>query len=81
MQDAGAAAVELNIYYLPGDPLIPARDAEQRYTEILLAVKAAVRIPVAVKISPYFSSTGEMARRLDRAGRRRPRAVQPVPAD
>ena len=68
MQDAGAAAVELNIYYLPGDPLIPARDAEQRYTEILLAVKAAVRIPVAVKIGPYFSSPGEMATVLDQAG-------------
>jgi dihydroorotate dehydrogenase (fumarate) len=68
MQEAGAAAIELNIYYLPGDPLIPARDAERRYTEILLAVKAAVRIPVAVKIGPYFSSPGEMATLLDRAG-------------
>ena len=68
MQDAGAAAIELNIYYLPGDPLIPARDAERRYTEILLAVKAAVRIPVAVKIGPYFSSPGEMATVLDQAG-------------
>jgi dihydroorotate dehydrogenase (fumarate) len=68
MQDAGAAAVELNIYYLSGDPLIPARDAEQRYTEILLAVRAAVEIPVAVKIGPYFSSTGEMAAVLDQAG-------------
>jgi dihydroorotate dehydrogenase (fumarate) len=68
MQDAGAAAVELNIYYLPGDPLIPARVAEQRYTEILLAVRAAVEIPVAVKIGPYFSSPGEMAAVLDQAG-------------
>jgi dihydroorotate dehydrogenase (fumarate) len=68
MQEAGAAAIELNIYYLPGDPLIPARDAERRYTEILISVKAAVRIPVAVKIGPYFSSPGEMATVLDRAG-------------
>jgi len=68
MQEAGAAAIELNIYYLPGDPLIPARDAERRYTEILISVKAAVRIPVAVKIGPYFSSPGEMATLLDRAG-------------
>jgi dihydroorotate dehydrogenase (fumarate) len=68
MQDAGAAAIELNIYYLPGDPLIPARDAERRYTEILISVKAAVRIPVAVKIGPYFSSPGETATLLDRAG-------------
>jgi dihydroorotate dehydrogenase (fumarate) len=68
MQEAGAAAIELNIYYLPGDPLIPPRDAERRYTEILITVKAAVRIPVAVKIGPYFSSPGEMATLLDRAG-------------
>ena len=68
MQEAGAAAIELNIYYLPRDPLIPARDAERRYTEILISVKAAVRIPVAVKIGPYFSSPGEMATVLDRAG-------------
>jgi len=43
----GAAAIELNIYYLPGDPLIPARDAERRYTEILTTVKAVVSVPVA----------------------------------
>ncbi len=68
MQDAGAAAVELNIYYLPSDPLIPGRDAEQRYVDILTTVKAVVSIPVAVKLNPYFSSLGEMAVRLDRAG-------------
>jgi dihydroorotate dehydrogenase (fumarate) len=68
MQDAGAAAIELNIYYLPGDPLIPARDAEQRYLDILTAVKSAVGIPVAVKLTPYFSSFGEMALRLEQAG-------------
>jgi dihydroorotate dehydrogenase (fumarate) len=68
MQAAGASAIELNIYYLPGDPLIPARDAERRYTEILTTVKAVVSIPVAVKLSPYFSSLGEMALVLDHAG-------------
>jgi dihydroorotate dehydrogenase (fumarate) len=68
MQDAGAAAIELNIYYLPGDPLIPASDAEQRYPDILTAVKSAVGIPVAVKLTPYFSSFGEMALRLEQAG-------------
>ena len=68
MQEAGAAAIELNTYYLPGDPLIPARDAERRYTEILVSVKAGVRIPVAVKVGPYFSSPGEMAALLDQAG-------------
>jgi len=68
MQDAGAAAIELNIYYLSSDPLIPGRDAEQRYVDVLSTVKAVVRIPVAVKLNPYFSSAGEMAVRLDRAG-------------
>jgi dihydroorotate dehydrogenase (fumarate) len=68
MEQAGAAAIELNIYYLPGDPLIPARDAERRYTEILTTVKAVVSVPVAVKLSPYFSSFGEMAVVLDHAG-------------
>ena len=67
-QDAGAAAIELNIYYLPGDPLMPARDAEQRYVDILTTVKAVTSIPVAVKLGPYFSSFGEMALRLDHAG-------------
>jgi dihydroorotate dehydrogenase (fumarate) len=68
MQDAGAAAIELNIYYLPGDPQISGRDVEQRHIEILQRVKAAVSVPVAVKLSPYFSSIGEMALRLDAAG-------------
>lgn len=68
MQDAGAAAVELNIYYLPGDPRISGRDVEQRHLDVLSRVKDAVTVPVAVKLSPYFSSTGEIALRLDEAG-------------
>jgi dihydroorotate dehydrogenase (fumarate) len=68
MQDAGAAAIELNIYYLPGDPRISGRDVEQRHVDILRAVKAAVTVPVAVKLSQHFSSTGEIALRLDQAG-------------
>jgi dihydroorotate dehydrogenase (fumarate) len=68
IQSAGADAIELNVYYLPGDPLIPARDAERRYTEILTTVKAVVSIPVAVKLAPFFSSFGEMAVVLNHAG-------------
>lgn len=68
MQEAGAAAIELNVYYLPADPRMPGRDVEQRYIDILTTVKAAVTIPVAVKLGPFFSSTGEVAVRLDRAG-------------
>ena len=68
MQDAGAAAIELNVYYLPGDPQIRGSEVEQRYLDVLTHVKEAVTIPVAVKLSPYFSSTGEIAVRLDEAG-------------
>jgi dihydroorotate dehydrogenase (fumarate) len=68
LEQAGAAAIELNIYHLPFDPLLRGGDIEQRHVDILTAVKAAVTVPVAVKLSPYFSSTGEMALRLDRAG-------------
>jgi dihydroorotate dehydrogenase (fumarate) len=68
MQDAGAAAIELNIYYLPGDPGISGSDVEERHVDVLRRVKAAVTVPVAVKLSPYFSSFGELALRLDEAG-------------
>jgi dihydroorotate dehydrogenase (fumarate) len=68
MQDAGAAAIELNIYYVAGDPRVPGREVEQRYIDVLEHVKGAVSLPIAVKLSPYFSSTAEMAFRLDDAG-------------
>jgi dihydroorotate dehydrogenase (fumarate) len=68
MQESGAAAIELNVYYLPGDPTVSGRDVEQRHVDVLRRVKEAVDVPVAVKLSPYFSSTGEMAMRLDEAG-------------
>ncbi|MGO9033831.1 dihydroorotate dehydrogenase-like protein [Mycobacterium sp.] len=68
MQDAGAAAIELNIYYLPGDARVDGREAEQRHLDVLAAVKDAVRVPVAVKLSPYFSATADMVHRLDVAG-------------
>jgi dihydroorotate dehydrogenase (fumarate) len=68
MQDAGAAAIELNIYYLPGEPTTTGRQVEQRHLDVLQNVKEAVTVPVAVKLSPYFSSPGEIAVTLDRAG-------------
>jgi dihydroorotate dehydrogenase (fumarate) len=75
LERAGAAAIELNIYHLPSEPppaapsaFMAGGEVEQRHLDILAAVKAAVRIPVAVKLSPYYSSMGEMAVRLDRAG-------------
>lgn len=68
MEGAGAAAVELNVYYLPGEPHTAGREVEQRHIDVLERVKSAVTVPVAVKLSPYFSSIGEMALRLDEAG-------------
>ncbi|HUA02585.1 MAG TPA: dihydroorotate dehydrogenase-like protein [Solirubrobacteraceae bacterium] len=68
MENAGAAAIELNIYNVGGDPRLSGREVEQRHLDILERVKSAVTVPVAVKLSPYFSSPGEMALRLDDAG-------------
>jgi dihydroorotate dehydrogenase (fumarate) len=68
MQDAGASAIELNIYYIPADPHITGREVEQRHLDILSRVKGAVSVPVAVKLNPHFSSTGEIALQLDQAG-------------
>lgn len=67
-QDAGAAAIELNIYYIPADPLTTGREVEQRHLDILARVKDTVSVPVAVKLNPAFSSTGDMARQLDQSG-------------
>ncbi len=68
LQEAGAAAIELNIYLVPGDVTTRGRDVEDAHVEILGAVKEAVSIPVAVKLSPFISSIGELAVRLDEAG-------------
>lgn len=68
MQDAGAAAIELNVFFLPGDVHVSGRDVEQRHIDVLARVKAAVTVPVAVKLTPHLSSTGEVAVRLDEAG-------------
>lgn len=67
MQDAGASALELNVYMVPGE-LGSGAEVEERHLEILQGVKQAVSIPVAVKLSPYFSSVGNMCQRLDEAG-------------
>ncbi len=68
MQDAGASGIELNVYYVPGEMSTSARDVEQRHVEILADVKSAVSVPVAMKLSPYFSSFGAVAHSLDEAG-------------
>ena len=68
IEEAGADALELNIYYIPTDPHVTSSDVEDRYLEVLHAVKRTVRIPVAMKLNPFFSSLSSMAKRLETAG-------------
>jgi dihydroorotate dehydrogenase (fumarate) len=68
MEEAGADGIELNIYNIPTDTMQTGAEVEQTYLEIVAAVKDAVRVPVAVKLSPYFSNIAYMARRLDAVG-------------
>jgi dihydroorotate dehydrogenase (fumarate) len=68
IQDAGADALELNIYYLPTELTQTAEIVEKQYCDLVREVKQTVRIPVAVKIGPYFSAMANMALKLDQAG-------------
>jgi dihydroorotate dehydrogenase (fumarate) len=68
IQEAGADALECNIYWIVTDPDMKSAEVEQHYIDIVQAVKSAVTIPVAVKVSPFFSNFANMARRIDAAG-------------
>lgn len=64
MQEAGADAIELNVYYIPTNENLQGSEVENIYLETLRTVKSSVSLPVAMKLSPYFSSTAHMAKRL-----------------
>jgi dihydroorotate dehydrogenase (fumarate) len=68
LEQAGAAAIELNVYSIPDDPAVSGAEVERRCIAIVRQVKSSVRIPVAVKLAPYFSSMPHMAAELVRAG-------------
>jgi dihydroorotate dehydrogenase (fumarate) len=68
IQQAGADALELNVYYIPTNPKMTGAEVEQMYLDVVRDVKKSVSIPVAVKIGPFFSSTANMAARLADAG-------------
>jgi dihydroorotate dehydrogenase (fumarate) len=68
IEEAGADALELNIYNVPSDPDRSAADIENEYLTILSSIKAQVKIPIAVKLSPFFTNFAQFARRLDRQG-------------
>ena len=68
IRDAGADALELNIYYVAADPNLTSAEVEERYIDLVAAVRSSVEIPLAVKVGPFFSSMANMARRLVEAG-------------
>ena len=68
VQAAGADGLELNLYAIPTDPKLPAQRIEDGYLETVRAVKSAVTIPLAVKLSPFFTNLAGFAQRLDEAG-------------
>jgi dihydroorotate dehydrogenase (fumarate) len=68
IEDAGADALELNIYYVSTNPEISGLEVERIYLDVVAAVKSVVSIPLAVKLSPFFSSTANMASRLTERG-------------
>jgi len=68
MEQAGADAIELNIYAIPTDPREPAAEVEARYVELVQQVRRAVSVPLAVKLSPFFTSIPNIVRQLDTAG-------------
>lgn len=68
MEQAGADAIEVNIFFIPGEIEMSSAEVEHRYLNIIDNIKETVKIPVAAKLSPYFSSMGNMAYRLKKAG-------------
>ena len=68
LQQAGAAALELNLFLLPDSLTVTGQEIEQRYFNIVRRVKAEVQIPVSVKLPPYFTSLGNFAAQLESAG-------------
>jgi dihydroorotate dehydrogenase (fumarate) len=68
IQEAGADALELNVYFIAADPDATSEAVEGRYVELVAAVRAEITIPLAVKIGPFFSSVGNVAHKLVAAG-------------
>ncbi|MBK6363588.1 MAG: dihydroorotate dehydrogenase-like protein [Saprospiraceae bacterium] len=68
IEQAGADALEINVYFIPADIRLNSEEVEQRYLDILKMVKSNISIPVAMKLNPYFSSIGNMSKRLSDEG-------------
>ena len=76
IEDAGADALELNIYFVATDPTMTSDDVEQRYIDLMATVREAVKIPVAVKLGQQFSNLTNLVPRLEKAGAGRGGALQ-----
>ncbi|MBN1895311.1 dihydroorotate dehydrogenase-like protein [bacterium] len=70
IQDAGADALELNVYFIPTDPAVQSGTVEQMTLKLVRDIQSRIRIPVSVKLSPYYSALPNVIRRLDQAGAR-----------
>ncbi len=68
IEQAGADALEINLYYIPANPDLTSNDVEQMYVDVLTEIKKSVKIPVAMKLSPFFSSLFAMGKKLEAAG-------------
>jgi dihydroorotate dehydrogenase (fumarate) len=68
IEQAGADGIEINVFYIPGDVHVSAPEVEHRYLNIITEVRNTVKIPIAVKLNPYFSAMGNMALRMKQAG-------------
>jgi len=68
MQEAGADAIELNIFDVPTDPNVTAEQLETRYCNLVRTIRKSIKIPIAVKLGPYFTSCANFARKLSEAG-------------
>ncbi len=68
MEQAGADGIEVNIFFIPADIAMSSSEVEHRYLNIITSIKQTVKIPVAVKLNPYFSAMGNMSLRMKNAG-------------
>jgi dihydroorotate dehydrogenase (fumarate) len=68
MEEAGADAIELNTYFLATDPKIPGQDVEKMYCDLVKEIKSSVSVPIAIKLSPMFTSMAHMAQSFDQLG-------------
>jgi dihydroorotate dehydrogenase (fumarate) len=68
IQDAGADALELNLYFIPTNPVVPAQAIEDAQVELVADIKSSIKIPLAVKLSPFYTSLPHFVKRLAKAG-------------